>query len=707
MLKSIAKLLLASLLSVTLIIPNTLAFHKNVNFEKKRETIPSSDNRSKKELQIDYCTVEVQDLKKKGKTKEIDKEKDDKKKEPLSEEEKKYEEKAKKEKEKDKKENGISSELVSAKDIFTIKHYHTEKTELADKYLDFTTLKNYKLPNGGGLIGYDKTTIQEVLEYYCLQVSPESNKDKKFKVSTANGLVKLYNIIASINGLDDRKSKINKRIYDEAIIYLPINDYKLIYAEAQFIINEEDRLRIEADKKKAADEAKAEETRIANELKENRNNGNKQWLSENKQDFIDQFNKKLDEYKSVIKELTKKRNKLITKTSDFKTIISETKDLVDIAIDDLENTTNPEIKDLRTEIRKNKKIYLLDSDLKQYQSDLKIITKINFEKYKRYETLKDLIKRASKSKKAANFVGKDGITVLGIKFTQNKIGYIQEFRNIKDKDLASGSAEDEKDIDKLHNDIDKHIENINEYILNPVEKLTTLDNAIGNKTPWEKYAIYFVIFLVVVGVIVYVVIQQNNLKRIRRESEEKVGSLKSDFENKLKDTSEQIKSVSRTAAAARSQQIDTSSAPEPVEEIPKTAEEIVAEKYNELLSDYKEALDDFTKVAVFKQKWHGLPLSRKERQDGSKTILVSSTRAFEKAGIWCVTVGDKYYAFPGSTVKSNMATYMNMDFMKAGQDFKGVFAISTGSTYVTEPAMLRRGGVGFVVEGAGKIAFPD
>ena len=90
MFKSIAKLLLASLLSVTLIIPNTLAFHKNVNFEKKRETIPSSDNRSKKELQSDYCTVEVQDLKKKGKTKEIDKEKDDKKKEPLSEVEKKY-----------------------------------------------------------------------------------------------------------------------------------------------------------------------------------------------------------------------------------------------------------------------------------------------------------------------------------------------------------------------------------------------------------------------------------------------------------------------------------------------------------------------------------------------------------------------------------------------------------------------------------------
>ena len=335
---------------------------------------------------------------------------------------------------------------------------------------------------------------------------------------------------------------------------------------------------------------------------------------------------------------------------------------------------------------------------------------MNFKKYKRFLTLENLIKKASRSKKAANFVGTDGITVLGIKFGQDNIGFIQEFNNIKDKGLASGSDQDEKEIDELTNTVDKHIEDIDEFILDLVEKLITLDNNLTandkEKNKYITYLTYLIIFLAVAGVIAYIVIQQNNMKRIRRESEEKVGSLKSDFENKLKDTSEQIKSVSRTAAA-RSQQIDTSSAPEPVEEIPKTAEEIIAEKYNELLSDYKEALDDFTKVAVFKQKWHGLPLSRKERQDGSKTILVSSTRAFEKAGIWCVTVGDKYYAFPGSTVKSNMATYMNMDFMKAGQDFKGVFAISTGSTYLTEPAMLRRGGVGFVVEGAGKIAFPD
>ena len=149
--------------------------------------------------------------------------------------------------------------------------------------------------------------------------------------------------------------------------------------------------------------------------------------------------------------------------------------------------------------------------------------------------------------------------------------------------------------------------------------------------------------------------------------------IESDFEGRLKDTSEQIKSVGR--AAARSEQTGTSQQDQVVEEKPKTQEQIIAAKY-ELVSEYKETLDDFAKVAKFKQKWNGLALSRKERQDGTKTILTSSPRAFEKAEIWCVNFDNKYFAFPGSTVKSNMATYMNLDFEKAGRDFKGVFSIS-------------------------------
>ena len=79
----------------------------------------------------------------------------------------------------------------------------------------------------------------------------------------------------------------------------------------------------------------------------------------------------------------------------------------------------------------------------------------------------------------------------------------------------------------------------------------------------------------------------------------------------------------------------------------------------------------------------------------------------QKEEIWCVNFSDKYFAFPGSSVKSSMAAYMNMDFEKASRDFKGVFSISSGSSYSTEPAVLRRGGAGFVVERTGKLIFPN
>ena len=247
MLKSIAKLLLASLLSVILIITNTLAFHKNDNFEKDKEIIEPSDGINKKSLQIDYCTGEVEVGSKKVKTKEIDKEKADKKEETLTEEEieKIFEEKAKKE-------EGISSESANIKDIFTIKHYHSKKFKAAKEYLDFSTLKNYKLiSNGGKVIGPATTSIQEVLEYYCLQVLPEGDKSKKFKVGKASSLAKLYDQIAEQNGYKNKKSSIQGKIYDDAKIYLPINTYELIYSEAQFIINEEVRLKKADDKKKS------------------------------------------------------------------------------------------------------------------------------------------------------------------------------------------------------------------------------------------------------------------------------------------------------------------------------------------------------------------------------------------------------------------------------------------------------------------------
>ena len=111
---------------------------------------------------------------------------------------------------------------------------------------------------------------------------------------------------------------------------------------------------------------------------------------------------------------------------------------------------------------------------------------MNFKKYKRYLTLENLIKKASKSKKAANFVGTDGITVLGIKVRQDKIGFIQEFNNIKDKGLGSSSNQDEKIINKLMDDIDNEIININKYVLEPVQTLKLLDEELSSKINYFK-----------------------------------------------------------------------------------------------------------------------------------------------------------------------------------------------------------------------------
>ena len=158
---------------------------------------------------------------------------------------------------------------------------------------------------------------------------------------------------------------------------------------------------------------------------------------------------------------------------------------------------------------------------------------------------------------------------------------------------------------------------------------------------------------------------------------------------------------------SRQEKTTLASVPPQPKEPPKTPEEITFGKYEEMVNNYKEALDNFSKVAAFKQKWNGLALTRKERQDGTKTVLINSSRAFEKSEIWCMNFDDRYFALPGSTVKSNMATYMNLDFEKAQRDLKGVFSISSGSSYFTEVCLLRRGGAGFVVERIGKLQFPQ
>ena len=692
MLKSIAKLLLASLLSVIFITSNTLAFHKENRLTKNVETEWNGDPKDKKtfenEAKIKYCA-----FKSTGKSKIIDGE-------PV------FDETTKKQR--------ISEDdnepVFDLKEIFEIEisGYHSLDSTKADKVLIPTPANglNFNINND-----WSNIKLITVLRMYCLQDStmdrPTQFKDlvEFYKeVAADNGYLKKDGVTGDYNkklmeGPNDRGPRADRDILIDGII---INNPNAVWYVPDFLIQKNKEIKKATVEKKAAEKKKAD--RLAE--KKATQKGNKEWISENKQKYIDQFNNKLNEYETLIDEIVSQRNLLITQLSDFETLVADSNDIVDNAIDDLVNTGNDQVKRARNEIRKNRKIYLSNNHIKDYKNRLEKIENKDFTKYERYLTLKDLIKRTKKSKKVENFVGKDATEIFGIIFQQSQIGFIQEFDNIKGKKLGSGSIEDQDNMSKLINEIVEHENNISEFILDPVENLFILDNAIQNKTPWVKYLTYIAIFLSIIGIIIYVVIQQQNIRRLREESEEKVGSLKNEFEGKLRNASEQIRSsVSRSTV--RTQQTGTMRDPEPVQKILKNPEEIIAEKYNEIELDYKEALEDFSKVAVFKEKWNGLALSRKERQDGTKTILTNSTRTFEKAGIWCVNFDDKYYAFPGSTVKSNMATYMNMDFMKAGQDFKGVFNISTGASYLAEPSELRKGGAGFVVEKTGKIIFPD
>ena len=111
---------------------------------------------------------------------------------------------------------------------------------------------------------------------------------------------------------------------------------------------------------------------------------------------------------------------------------------------------------------------------------------MNFTKYERYLTLKDLITRAKKSKKVENFVGKAAVEIFGITFKQSQIGFIKVFKNLEKKDLGPEFISDEKIINKLIDDIDNDIININRYVLEPVQTLKLLDEELSSKIDYFK-----------------------------------------------------------------------------------------------------------------------------------------------------------------------------------------------------------------------------
>ena len=547
------------------------------------------------------------------------------------------------------------------KEYFEIKSYHSTKATQFEGLKYLTVLKDLKKIDAS-------TPLLEILKFWCVQSIPEDSSQKVFKLNEKTK--KLYNEIAIDNGLEKASDPIGEDILENNVIIL--QRANLIYSEADFIL-------VENQQRKKIAEKKAEDDK---KIKEEKN-----WLAENKQPLLDKIDKKIFAFDDKIAKVNNDYKKLKISYENFEIYFSEKIIEVEDLLEDVDRSQS-ELKEKAKLLRSEKRKFLSKTIIEDFEDKFKKTNKVAARNFPDYAKLEKLRKDVANAKKKKQFKKK------------NK-GFFDRWEILESSKL---NIKQEDKIDALSGEIKEAKSNIVNNIDNLISEINNLEEEFGNKLPWNLIIIGFVIFLVISGVGAYVYLNNRRIQKLQEDADKKVGSLKSDFEGRFKDTSEQIKSVGR--AAARSEQTGTSQQDQVVEEKPKTQEQIIAAKYDELVSEYKETLDDFAKVAKFKQKWSGLALSRKERQDGTKTILTSSPRAFEKAEIWCVNFDNKYFAFPGSTVKSNMATYMNLDFEKAGRDFKGVFSISTGTNYSSEPAVLRKGGAGFVVERAGKIVFP-
>ena len=312
--------------------------------------------------------------------------------------------------------------------------------------------------------------------------SLDENENNKFPWTAQSTHPKTYKLFVATN-LSTKKKAINlamKKCYmfvTKELNKVGYNDCSLLQA-FNTKLKSEKKIITETELKKR--KTKEYERRKALEK------SNQQWISENKQNYLNQFTRKLNEYNNIILKLTNKRGNLINKISEFETLSSEAKEEVNLVIDDIANIKKKEVKDLVDKIKKDDKKYLSNGNLDEFRYRYEYIEKMNFKKYDKYLALENLIKKASRSKKVANFVGTDGITVLGIKFGQDKIGYIQEFKNIKDKGLGSSSGQDEKIINKLIDDIDNQINNINKHVLEPVQTLKLLDEELSKKIDYFK-----------------------------------------------------------------------------------------------------------------------------------------------------------------------------------------------------------------------------
>jgi len=578
----------------------------------------------------------------------------------------------------------INLESIKEKKYYRVESFHIKKSEKAPKILDFSILKNEI--DKKNFIGENLSTVENLLSFYCVQEQPKENDLKEFKISNNDNapISKLYDEIAQINGLEDRNSLIQGDIFNKGKINLSLENKILIYSKAKFITDEENRLA----QKKLEEENKAAEIQ-----KE------KDFIARVKPGLVDEITKKKLEFDKQIKDYNDDYTKIKIEFERFEKFFKEktleTEDLLDLV-----DVSQKDIKDKAIELKKVKREFLNNIIIDAIEDKYKQLSNVKSKDFESYKKLEELLKDIEKksNRKVCFEEGNKSRLYCNPSFPdqwsrikQDKLGI--ESLNINIKDLN-------KDIDDARKNITNNIDTLN-------NEIRLLEEELGNQLPWNYIIIGIIIFLVAIGFGFYVYFNNKRIKEIQEDADRTVSTLKTNLEGRLQNTAAELRSVKNARMGQTNTQNNVSSEQTAQAAPPKTPEQLIKDKFDELVSEYEEALDDFSKVATFKQKWNGLALTRKERQDGTKTILISSSRVFEKAEIWCVNFSDKYFAFPGSSVKSNMATYMNLDFEKASRDFKGVYSVSSGTNYKTEPAVLRKGGAGFVVERPGKIVFPS
>ena len=509
----------------------------------------------------------------------------------------------------------------------------------------------------------EEADLEDILKALCVhkksdQIPTKLDREILNKIKDANGLSQKENF-----------TKITPEIYNNGIKLPPDLVGTLVYHIPDYLITNTEK------EKKKDDEVKSIKKATDDESK---------WVSENKPEILKLAEKKLSTQKEIITKVKSKLaevNKDITKLQiDYDRIEKSLNKFFEIK--EIKNKGN---KDLSVKIEKlydlkvehfpeSQQIKKLKNDIQKISKPIEELESSN--EYTRIVNLLNSIKKANTKKKLEEY--KENI----------------EFRNID-------TISQEETLNKTKREIDEYSKTILniEELISEIEKL---DESLDSEFNFTNLLIFILVFVLIIAVGFYIYFQNRKLSDLRNVTD-RAGRKFNELEGQIKSTSEKLQSVAISSRSSNNPNVIQTS---PIEQS-KTPEEEIRNKFDELILDYKDTIDNFSKVAEFKQKWNGLALSRKERQDDTKTILINSSRVFEKSEIWCVNFGDKFFAFPGLTVKTNMATYMNLDFEKAQRDFKGVFSITSGSNYSTEPSVLRKGGAGFVVERSGKLTFPQ